>query len=70
MLALRYGVKAMEVIAEGRSGEMVSLRADEIVVVPFSDAVATRKLVDAKWVALMDVFTDARKGKTELPKPA
>lgn len=70
VLALRYGVKAMEVIAEGRSGEMVSLHADEIVAVPFVDAVASRKLVDAKWVALMDVFTDARKGKTEPPRQA
>jgi phosphofructokinase-like protein len=69
VLALRYGVKAMEIMAEGRSGEMVSLRNDEIVAVPLAEAVKARKLVDESWVALMDIFTDVHRTKTELPRP-
>ncbi len=72
VLALRYGVRAMDVIAEGQSGVMVSLRADQIVVVPLSEATKQRKLVDDAWLALADVFTDVKyaRGKSEGPRAA
>ncbi len=69
VLALRFGVKAIELMAQGRSGEMVSLRADQIVAVPLLEAI-NRKLVDEQWLQLMAVFTDVHKAKTEPPRPA
>ena len=48
LLATRYGVAAVDLIAEGRFGEMVALRGDDIVSVPIRDAVARYRTVDAK----------------------
>lgn len=72
VLALRFGVKAVETIAEGKSGVMVALRADEIVPVPLSDATSERKLVDDAWLKLADVFTDVAwaKRRTQTPTGA
>jgi ATP-dependent phosphofructokinase / diphosphate-dependent phosphofructokinase len=72
VLALRYGVKAIDLLAAGQSGMMVALRADEIVPVPLAEATVHRKLVDEEWMALTDVFTDVKhaRQKTEPPRPA
>ncbi|HEY4219743.1 MAG TPA: 6-phosphofructokinase, partial [Myxococcota bacterium] len=70
VLALRYGVKAIDVIADGESGVMVALQADQIVVLPLSEATRERKLVDKQWLALADVFTDVNRKKTEPPRPS
>jgi len=56
VLALRYGARAMDVLADGKSGVMVALRADRIVEVPLAEATKQRKTVDAEWLALADVF--------------
>ena len=69
VLALRYGVKAMDVMAEGQSGVMVALHADEIVVVPLTDATQKRKLVDESWMALADVFTDVTHARAKTTPP-
>jgi ATP-dependent phosphofructokinase / diphosphate-dependent phosphofructokinase len=61
VLALRYGVKALDAIADGKTGIMVALRGDEIVEVPLSEATRERKLVDDNWLKLCDVFTDVRR---------
>lgn len=58
VLALRFGVRAMDVLAEGKSGVMVALRGDTIVDVPLAEATHKRKTVDADWLALADVFCE------------
>jgi phosphofructokinase-like protein len=58
VLALRFGVKAIEALAAGRSGIMVALHADEIVERPLSEATKQRKTVDEAWLRLADVFCE------------
>ena len=70
VLALRFGVKAMEVIAEGHSGVMVALQADDIVAIPLLEATKQRKLVTEAWLKLAGVFTDVVRSKTEPPRSA
>jgi phosphofructokinase-like protein len=45
VLATRFGVAAVEAVAAGRFGEMVSLRGTEITTVPIADAVASLKTI-------------------------
>ncbi len=40
LLATRFGVAAVDLIAEGRFGEMVALRSDDIIAIPLAEAVA------------------------------
>lgn len=56
VLALRFGVRAVELIHQGKSGVMVALQADRIVELPLEEATRTRKTVDDEWLALADVF--------------
>jgi phosphofructokinase-like protein len=46
LLATRFGVAAVNLIAEGKFGQMVSLRSPHIVAVPLEDAIKGRKMVD------------------------
>ncbi len=46
LLATRYGVAAVELIARGRFGEMVSFRPPHITSVPLEEAIKGLKLVD------------------------
>jgi len=46
LLATRFGVAAVNLIAEGKFGQMVSLRSPSIVAVPLEDAIKGRKMVD------------------------
>jgi len=57
VLALRFGVRAMQLAQEGKFGRMVSLRGDAIVDLPLSEATAQRKVVDQSWLDLAEVFT-------------
>ncbi len=57
VLALRFGVRAMELIAAGKSGVMVALQADKIVDLPLSTT-TQRKTVDDEWLKLADVFCE------------
>ena len=45
ILATRYGLKAADLVHEGRWGTMAALRGDDIVEVPLRDAVAELKRV-------------------------
>jgi 6-phosphofructokinase 1 len=45
VLATRYGLRAWELVEQGRFGEMAALRGDEIVAVPLAEAVAELKVV-------------------------
>ena len=62
VLALRFGVRAMELLHEGKSGRMVALQADRIVDLPLSEATRQRKVVDAEWLALADIFCEGPAG--------
>ena len=48
MLATRFGVAAVELIAEGGFGKMVALRGGKIVSVDVADAIGRLKSVDPK----------------------
>ncbi|MCK4244544.1 MAG: ATP-dependent 6-phosphofructokinase [Candidatus Omnitrophica bacterium] len=56
ILATRCGAKAAELIQEGKFGQMVALRGNEIVEVSLKEAVAKLKLVDEAWWSLAKVF--------------
>jgi 6-phosphofructokinase 1 len=45
VLATRFGLKAADLVFEGRFGMMASLRGNDIVAVPIADAVAELKTV-------------------------
>jgi ATP-dependent phosphofructokinase / diphosphate-dependent phosphofructokinase len=45
VLATRFGVAAVELIAEGKFGQMVALRGDSIVAVDVSQAIGQLKTV-------------------------
>jgi phosphofructokinase-like protein len=55
VLALRFGVRAVEAVVEGKSGVMVALAADRIVELPLSTT-TERKVVDDEWLKLAAVF--------------
>ena len=56
ILATRCGVKAAELVQEGKFGQMVALDGNEIVSVNLKEAVAKLKLVDDSWWNLAKVF--------------
>lgn len=56
VLGTRFGVKAVELVKEGRFGEMVSLRGNKIVSVPIEKAVGTLKTVDMDLYNIAKVF--------------
>ena len=46
VLSTRFGVAAVEMIAQGKLGHMAAVRGEEIIAVPLEEAVARQKLVD------------------------
>ncbi|MFB0527646.1 MAG: 6-phosphofructokinase [bacterium] len=52
MLGVRAGVKAVELIKEGKFGQMVSLRGTEMVGVSLEEAVGKLKTVSSEWIDL------------------
>ncbi|MFH2069098.1 MAG: ATP-dependent 6-phosphofructokinase [Candidatus Omnitrophota bacterium] len=56
ILGLRVGVKAAELVSEGKFGMMAALKGQEVLAVPLSDAVNNLKVVDLKWYELAQVF--------------
>jgi 6-phosphofructokinase 1 len=48
VLSTRFGIAAIEAVHDGAFGQMVALRANEIVRVPLSEAVGTLKTIDPK----------------------
>ena len=49
VLATRFGLKAAELVEQGRFGRMAALRGDTIVDVPLAEAVAELKTVPSEW---------------------
>jgi phosphofructokinase-like protein len=56
MLALRLGVKAVEMIHAKKFGMMASLRGNQIVEVKLEDAVSKNRKVEESWLALTKTF--------------
>ncbi|MDI6640888.1 MAG: ATP-dependent 6-phosphofructokinase [Elusimicrobiota bacterium] len=56
ILATRVGVKAAELVQEGKFGQMVALRGNEIVHVSLEEATAKLKTVTDDWIKLMGIF--------------
>jgi len=60
LLSTRFGVKAVELIKEGKFGKMVSLRDNKIRFVDIEEAVSERKTVDMELVAIAEVFSSTK----------
>lgn len=56
VLGTRFGVKAVELVAEGNFGQMVSLQGNKIISVPIQEAVGTLKTVDMDLYEIGKVF--------------
>jgi len=56
MLGLRVGVKAVELVLEGKFGYMVALKGNDVVPVPLEEATGQLKTVEAKWIQWMKHF--------------
>jgi len=56
ILGLRFGVSAIDLIAQGKYGYMAALKGNEITAVLLNEAVSKLKLVDKKWRELAKVF--------------
>lgn len=60
LLSTRFGVKAVELVKEGRFGKMVSLRDNKIKYVDIEEAISERKKVDMDLVAIAEVFSSTK----------
>jgi ATP-dependent phosphofructokinase / diphosphate-dependent phosphofructokinase len=56
VLATRYGLKAADLVAEGKYGRMAALHGDEIVDVSLAEATAELKTVPDDWYAVAKAF--------------
>jgi phosphofructokinase-like protein len=56
VLATRYGLRAADLVEEGRFGMMAALQGDDIVEVPLAAAVAELKTVPPKWFDVARAF--------------
>ena len=52
VLATRYGLKAADLVQEGRFGRMAALQGDEIVDVSLEEATRELKTVPPEWYAV------------------
>jgi len=60
ILSTRFGVKAVELVKEGKFGKMVSLRDNKIRYVDIEEAVSERKTVDMDLFAITEVFSSTK----------
>ncbi len=56
VLATRFGIAAIDAVHDGAFGQMVALRAGEIVRVPLAEAVGSLKTVDPRLLEVAEVF--------------
>lgn len=56
VLGTRYGVKAVDLIDEGKFGEMVCLKGTQITSLPLGKAMTKLKLVDAELIRTAEIF--------------
>ena len=57
VLATRYGLKAADLVQEGRFGRMAALQGDEIVDVSLEEATRELKRVPPEWYAVAQAFS-------------
>jgi 6-phosphofructokinase 1 len=57
VLGTRYGVKAVDLIEEGKLGHMVCLKGNQITSIPLAEAMTELNLVTPEWIRLAEVFT-------------
>jgi len=67
ILGTRVGVKAAQLVAEGKFGQMVALRGNDVVGVPLEKATSALKTVPPEWIELADLLCGA---KTKCPAAA
>src|SRR5215471_1135652 len=56
VLATRFGLGAADLVEQGKFGQMVALRGNEIVDIPLQEAVAELKTVPAHWYEVAKAF--------------
>jgi 6-phosphofructokinase 1 len=56
VLATRYGLKAADLVEEGKFGRMAALHGDDIVDVPLAEATAQLKTVPREWYEVARAF--------------
>ncbi|MGC2288338.1 MAG: ATP-dependent 6-phosphofructokinase [Thermoplasmata archaeon] len=56
LLSLRLGAKAVDLVLEGRFGEVAVLRGERILGVPLEEALKSPKRVSADWLDLLHTF--------------
>lgn len=56
ILGVRVGVKAADLVAEGKFGQMVALRGNEVLGVALEEATAKLKTVPPEWIQLAKIF--------------
>ena len=56
VLATRYGLKAADLVDEGRFGRMAALQGDDIVDVSLAEATAELKTVPPDWYDVAKAF--------------
>jgi 6-phosphofructokinase 1 len=56
ILATRFGIAAIDLVNEGKFGQMVAIKGNRIVSVPLKDVVGKRKTVDLELYEIAKVF--------------
>jgi 6-phosphofructokinase 1 len=56
MLGLRFGLRAADLVAEEKWGQMAALHGDDVVSVPLTEATAELKLVTDDWYETAKTF--------------
>ena len=56
LLGTRYGVRAMDLIEEGKFGHMVCLHGQEITSIPLGEAMTRLKYVGEEWIRTAEIF--------------
>jgi ATP-dependent phosphofructokinase / diphosphate-dependent phosphofructokinase len=56
ILGTRVGVKAADLVAEGKFGLMVALKGNEVIGVPLEEATKELKVVPQEWLKFAKIF--------------
>ena len=56
ILATRFGIKAYEMVRDGKWGEMAAIRGNRIISVPLAEAVGELKRLDEEIYRVAEVF--------------
>jgi phosphofructokinase-like protein len=54
VLATRYGLGAIDMVHNGKFGEMAALRANKIISIPLKEAIAKNRVVDAETIEFVE----------------